>query len=185
MDDSVLLKCPNCGQAAQLPDSVVDEGHRCFSCGVPLEIADQVVAHRRVAARQGQVRGLIAGALLGAVGVALVGALGGRVGFGIAAAVAGSLLGATSGFFEGLMGGTELAILMWDGSWLTYYAKACIVIGGAGGFVIGLVTELTAEHSRLGILAPATAGGLCLGGLLGAAIGKVQGSRSGPNQRPA
>jgi hypothetical protein len=94
----ILMKCPQCGRSAEVPESLADEGHQCYTCSVALGLADPALARRRQAASQAQVRGLLIGAVLGGLGVGLVGWFGGRVGLTVAGGVAGALVGVVWGF---------------------------------------------------------------------------------------
>ena len=44
-------------QAADAPEELVEEGHLCYHCQVPLLIADPAIAERRLRGRAGQLRG--------------------------------------------------------------------------------------------------------------------------------
>lgn len=166
----ILLKCPRCGKSAEIDQSLVAEGQRCFTCGVSLEIADPGVAARHAMAANGQLYGLLVGALLGGALVALIGTLGGTLGFAVAAAAAGALLGTAWGFVEGLFAGTGWAALMWDGSWLTFSAKVSMALGAFLGALNA--TQLANELDHAGVLGVGILGGFLLGGLAGVVVAR-------------
>ena len=117
----VSLKCPKCGRSAELPDKLVDEGHRCYSCNVPLEITDPTFIPRRQMEWKGQLQTLVLGAMLGACCILSIGVFGGDFGLAVATGVAGALLGCIWGFVNGLVDGingqlsrsTALGLLSW------------------------------------------------------------------------
>ena len=162
----IRMKCPKCSRTAELPESLVDEEQRCFTCNVALQFADEKVAQGRAVARQHRYEGLIVGCFLGGAAIILIGTLGGKVGIAVTGAVGGAFLGALWGFVEGLLGGMEWSIVMLDSSWLSYWAKIIMGLGAIVGFVAGML-EWPDTAGQPGVLAAGTLGGLCLGGLLG------------------
>jgi hypothetical protein len=177
----ITMRCPQCGQSANIPDELVDEGHPCYKCGSSLEIAYPAVAARRARARSGQLRGMVIGAGTGASTILAFGFIGGPLGGAIAGAVAGATLGVVTGFVEGLIGGSEWAVLMWDGSWLSTWAKLSMALGGIAGLLLGLSGDFFPEYGQGAVLAWGGLGGLCLGGLFGARVGRQ--STEGPESQ--
>ncbi len=130
----VALQCPKCGKSAELPDDLVGEGHRCYTCNVYLEIADPTFIPQREMEWKVQLHTLLVGAMLGACSILSIGVFGGDVGLAVATGVAGALLGCIWGFVNGLSDGITWAALTWDGSWFTFWAKVNMVLGGVSGF---------------------------------------------------
>src|SRR5438477_6025385 len=162
----VLLKCPKCGRSAELPDDLVGEDHWCYVCHVGLEIADPTFIPRREMEWKGQLQSLVLGAMLGGCSILSIGVLGGDIGLAVATGVAGALLGCIWGFVDGLVGGIEWAALTWDGSWLTFWAKVNMVLGGVGGFWLGIFGVLRIREGPGVTIGLGVLGGLILGALL-------------------
>src|SRR5260370_25289509 len=114
----VSLKCPKCGRSAELPDKLVDEGHRCYSCNVPLEITDPTFIPRRQMEWKGQLQTLVLGAMLGACCILSIGVFGGDFGLAVATGVAGALLGCIWGFVNGLVDAIQWPALTFYGACL-------------------------------------------------------------------
>src|SRR5260370_2975984 len=115
----VSLKCPKCGRSAELPDKLVDEGHRCYSCNVPLEITDPTFIPRRQMEWKGQLQTLVLGAMLGACCILSIGVFGGDFGLAVATGVAGALLGCIWGLLTGFVDDTHVTLLTSYASSLT------------------------------------------------------------------
>src|SRR5262245_58199238 len=99
----IALKCPTCGNQAELPERLAVQAHQCYRCGVRLEIADPRVAAQRMAVARDRDRELLLGAILDETVVPIVGILGGAIGMAIIATVAGMLLGGVMGIVWGLV----------------------------------------------------------------------------------
>jgi hypothetical protein len=168
----IVMKCPQCGRAAEVPEGMETEGHQCYQCKTRLEFADPEAAARRAAgrdeARRAQVLGFVIGALVWAWVFPVLGKYGGPLGMASAGGVAGALVGIGYGIVEGVIGGLEWALVWRDSSWLTGWAKVLMVVGFIGGAVLGACGQLEMTEDLILILSGV--GGALLGGFVGSRL---------------
>ena len=167
----VTLKCPQCGRLVEAPAEMVDAGEKCYVCNQVLQIADQGLIEHRANVQDNQWRGLVLGAGFGALTLFLLALAGGKVGFALAAGVGCALLGVVQGFVWGRLEGSALAVLLWNDAWVNRWTKVCMFLGFCSGALGGLFGRIDEDQQWVVILF-GTLGGLILGGLLGAHLGK-------------
>jgi|SRR6266478_2050217 len=161
----IVLKCPECGREGQAPEKVVDEGHNCFQCGIPMVIASEEIAAERTKEKEKKVFGTAIGACIGMLFVFVVGKIGGPLGMGIVGAIDGALLGLIVGVLKGRIFAIPFASP--EQHWLPFAIKVFMVIGSFMGFVGGFAGGLAGKHAEPLALLIACFGGLCIGGLVG------------------
>lgn len=172
---TVAMHCPKCEKAFDVPAELAGEGHRCYTCGVPIEPTRTTDGPHRRGHREfagGRLQPIAIGAAIGAVVTVAFGLIGGPIGSVVIGAVSGAVLGFVLLALIALFA-LEDAGLVLDGPRISILAKVFIALGGVLG-ACG-VTGSGGALDPVAVLVLGAIGGLVAGGLIGH---RVAGGRS-------
>jgi hypothetical protein len=163
----ILMKCPKCGREADAPDSIVDEGHKCYQCNIPLVLANEEIAVEREQTKENKMFGTAIGALMGLVFVLLFGLTGGPLGWGIVGAIACGFVAVLVGIFRGFLEGLVYAKVFSDITWVSYSMKLLLVMFALFGFIGGFFGGMNEKDHSPTVFLIGCIGGMCIGGWIG------------------
>lgn len=159
----VELKCPRCGQSAQLPEHLIADNHQCYRCQVPLVVMDPTFHERRTRTWNRHGGAILAGIVLGGIVLPWLCWLGGPTTMLIAAGLAGFSLGAIFGVAQWVGDSGKVLGLVFDKSWGTYVT----IILGTIGAVLYVYFYPTISWQPMHTLSLSALGGGFVGGWIG------------------